>query len=86
MIENWHNDFIEIEGVLSMANCGPNTNASQFFLCTAMASWLDGEHVVFGQVIEGMDVVKKMEAVGSAQGETCKPVKIVDCGQLEHSS
>lgn len=65
-----------------MANCGPNTNASQFFLCTAKTSWLDGEHVVFGQVIDGMDVVKQVEAVGSAEGDTSKPVKIVDSGQL----
>ena len=65
-----------------MANCGVNTNASQFFLCTAKTTWLDGEHVVFGQVIEGMDIVTQVELVGSAEGETSKPVKIVDCGQL----
>jgi len=70
------------EGVLSMANAGPNTNGSQFFLCTAKTSWLDGKHVVFGKVVEGYEVVKKCEAVGSQGGETSKKVEVVDSGEI----
>merc|ERR1711974_129019 len=69
-------------GILSMANAGPNTNGSQFFLCTVQTPWLDGKHVVFGKVVEGMDLLKKMEAVGSRSGSTSKQIVISDCGQL----
>mmetsp|Transcript_32125 Transcript_32125/g.93856 ORF Transcript_32125/g.93856 Transcript_32125/m.93856 type:complete len:175 (+) Transcript_32125:82-606(+) len=69
-------------GILSMANAGPNTNGSQFFLCTAETSWLDGKHVVFGKVISGYDVVSAVEQVGSESGRTRVQVVIADCGQL----
>jgi len=69
-------------GVLSMANCGPNTNGSQFFLCTVKTAWLDGKHCVFGNVTKGMEVVKAIEALGSDSGKTAKTVVIKDCGQL----
>jgi peptidylprolyl isomerase len=69
-------------GTLSMANAGPNTNGSQFFLCTAHTPHLDGKHVVFGQVVKGYDVVKKIEAVGSRSGQTSVKVTIADCGKV----
>jgi len=69
-------------GILSMANAGPGTNGSQFFLCTVKTSWLDGKHVVFGIVIDGMDVVKAVEAVGSQSGTPSKKVTIADSGEL----
>jgi len=69
-------------GILSMANAGPNTNGSQFFLCTAKTSWLDGKHVVFGSVVEGMEVVKKVESFGSQSGKTSAKVLVAECGQL----
>ena len=69
-------------GTVSMANAGPNTNGSQFFVCTGDTSWLDGKHVVFGSVVGGMDVVRRVEACGTKSGKTRETVKIVDCGEI----
>jgi len=69
-------------GVLSMANAGPNTNGSQFFICTKKTPHLDGRHVVFGTVLDGWNVVKLVESYGSRSGSTSKRCTIVDCGVL----
>ncbi|KAJ8611399.1 hypothetical protein CTAYLR_006497 [Chrysophaeum taylorii] len=72
-------------GVLSMANSGPNTNTSQFFITFKSTPWLDGKHVVFGHVVDGLDVLRKIEAAGTRSGRPKAEVLIVDCGCLERS-
>eukprot|EP00123_Amoebidium_parasiticum_P014173 comp22373_c0_seq1/m.33351 comp22373_c0_seq1/g.33351 ORF comp22373_c0_seq1/g.33351 comp22373_c0_seq1/m.33351 type:complete len:306 (-) comp22373_c0_seq1:126-1043(-) len=69
-------------GILSMANSGPNSNGSQFFITTEKTEWLDNKHVVFGRVVQGLDVVRAVEGVGSQSGKTSKKVVVADCGQL----
>ncbi|GJJ10229.1 cyclophilin peptidyl-prolyl cis-trans isomeraseCyp2 [Clathrus columnatus] len=70
-------------GLLSMANAGANTNGSQFFITTVITGWLDGKHVVFGEVVEGMDVVKAVESQGTAGGAPKKAIKITASGVLD---
>ena len=66
-----------------MANAGRNTNSSQFFICTKKTSWLDGRHVVFGTVVDGFDVVKKIESYGSGSGQPSAKVVIRKAGVVE---
>jgi len=83
--DEWNGCYIShnVPGLLSSANCGKNTNGSQFFLTTGKTTWLDCKHVVFGRVVDGMDVVKKVEEMGSETGTTSKKVTVSDCGEVK---
>ena len=70
-------------GLLSMANAGPNTNGSQFFITTTVTPWLDGKHVVFGELKEGLELLQAIEAKGSRSGRPAAAVVIDDCGELK---
>jgi len=83
--DEWENGYIGHSEpfLLSMANAGPDTNGSQFFLTTRTTPHLDGKHVVFGKVVEGHETVQAIEKVGSAGGATRRPVMISSCGEVK---
>ena len=70
-------------GLLSMANAGPNTNGSQFFLTFIPCPWLDGKHTVFGKVVNGKEVLTKLNSIGSSSGKSKEVVEIEDCGVVQ---
>ena len=88
--ENFNDENLSLKhykrGVLSMANSGPNTNGSQFFITFVPCPWLDGYHCVFGELVDGENVLKEIEAAGSRDGKTSSQIKITDCGLVQHSN
>lgn len=70
-------------GLISMANCGPDTNGSQFFITLDKTPWLDGKHVVFGKVTNGLDISRRIEKYGSDEGEPKEEIRIINCGMIE---
>eukprot|EP00921_Rhytidocystis_pertsovi_P023679 GHVQ01037967.1.p1 GENE.GHVQ01037967.1~~GHVQ01037967.1.p1 ORF type:complete len:211 (+),score=19.82 GHVQ01037967.1:158-790(+) len=72
----------ETAGLLSMANAGRDTNGSQFFITTVPCAWLDGNHTVFGKVVEGIETLKEIERLGSESGQPKAVVTVSDCGEL----
>lgn len=73
-------------GQLSMANAGPNTNGSQFFITFIPCEWLDRAHVVFGEVVEGWDVLDQLEKIGTQSGMPRKSAFIADCGEIKQET
>lgn len=71
-------------GILSMNNSGPDTNSSQFLVTFGETPWLDGYHVVVGELVEGEDVLSAVEKEGSRTGKTKEVLKIEDCGEVKH--
>ncbi len=71
-------------GQLSMANSGPDTNGSQFFITFAECPWLDGYHCVFGELVEGEEILQKIEQAGTREGKPKNVIKITDCGEIKH--
>jgi peptidyl-prolyl isomerase F (cyclophilin D) len=69
-------------GILSMTNSGPNTNGSLFTISTATTDWLDGKQVVFGKVVEGLDIIMRIGTMGSPGGKTIQNIVVSNCGEL----
>jgi peptidylprolyl isomerase len=69
-------------GIVSMANSGRNSNGGQFFITLVKAPWLDGRHVAFGRVIEGMDIIELIQAAGTSSGTPKQSIQIADCGEI----